>query len=123
MSIAFSALLLLLLLGFSFHAHGSRAFGFVVDRHSITKDSDEKLNSDARVSTPFSMPNDVTRAENVKQGDDPTVEIESDDHNLDGDDEVVDSVRWRVPHRKKGEPEPWFNLDYLPPKMHPPAHN
>lgn len=82
---------------------------------------DKKFNPDARVSTPIPMPNDATRAHNVKQGDDPTVEIESDDHDLDG--ESVDSVRWQMPHRKKGEPEPRFNLDYLPPKTHPPSHN
>lgn len=30
---------------------------------------------------------------------------------------------WRVPHRKRGEHNPGFNLDYAPPKTHPPAHN
>ncbi|KAL2511464.1 Uncharacterized protein Adt_17064 [Abeliophyllum distichum] len=33
------------------------------------------------------------------------------------------SVSWRVPHKKRGEEEPGFNLDYLPPKTHPPSHN
>ncbi|XP_051144324.1 root meristem growth factor 10 [Andrographis paniculata] len=38
--------------------------------------------------------------------------------------ESVDSVvSWQVPHKKRGEQEPGFNLDYLPPKTHPPTHN
>ncbi|OMP00643.1 hypothetical protein COLO4_12495 [Corchorus olitorius] len=35
----------------------------------------------------------------------------------------VVSVSWRVPHRKRGEKHPGFNLDYSPPKTHPPSHN
>ncbi|XWS32363.1 hypothetical protein CRYUN_Cryun23aG0153100 [Craigia yunnanensis] len=35
----------------------------------------------------------------------------------------VVSVSWRVPHRKHGEKHPGFNLDYSPPKTHPPSHN
>lgn len=38
-------------------------------------------------------------------------------------DQSVASVSWRVPHKKRGDPEPGFNLDYLPPKTHPPVHN
>ncbi|XVF33532.1 hypothetical protein REPUB_Repub17cG0176800 [Reevesia pubescens] len=33
------------------------------------------------------------------------------------------SVSWRVPHRKRGKKHPGFNLDYSPPKTHPPSHN
>lgn len=33
------------------------------------------------------------------------------------------SVSWRVPHKKRGEHQPGFNLDYSPPKTHPPHHN
>uniref|UniRef100_A0A7N0TL57 Uncharacterized protein n=1 Tax=Kalanchoe fedtschenkoi TaxID=63787 RepID=A0A7N0TL57_KALFE len=32
-------------------------------------------------------------------------------------------VSYRVPHRKRGEQQPGFNLDYSPPKVHPPHHN
>lgn len=32
-------------------------------------------------------------------------------------------VSWKVPHKKGGQPQPGFNLDYLPPKTHPPVHN
>ncbi|PON47295.1 hypothetical protein PanWU01x14_245440 [Parasponia andersonii] len=35
----------------------------------------------------------------------------------------VVSVSWRVPHKKCGEKQPGFNLDYSPPKTHPPSHN
>ncbi|CAK8575116.1 unnamed protein product [Lathyrus sativus] len=34
------------------------------------------------------------------------------------------STSWRVPHKKKhSEKHPGFNLDYSPPKTHPPSHN
>ncbi|KAI5391536.1 hypothetical protein KIW84_076375 [Lathyrus oleraceus] len=33
-------------------------------------------------------------------------------------------ISWRVPHKKKhSEKHPGFNLDYSPPKTHPPSHN
>ncbi|CAL5381463.1 unnamed protein product [Camellia sinensis] len=32
-------------------------------------------------------------------------------------------VSWHLPHKKQGEPQPGFNLDYEPPKTHPPVHN
>ncbi|GMI99077.1 hypothetical protein HRI_003577000 [Hibiscus trionum] len=40
-----------------------------------------------------------------------------------GTSKAVVSVSWRVPHRKHGEKHPGFNLDYSPPKTHPPSHN
>ncbi|KAK7339361.1 hypothetical protein VNO77_20022 [Canavalia gladiata] len=33
------------------------------------------------------------------------------------------SVSWRVPHKKPRKKDPGFNLDYSPPKTHPPSHN
>ncbi|XP_061996001.1 root meristem growth factor 10 [Rosa rugosa] len=34
------------------------------------------------------------------------------------------SVSWRVPRNKRGiQKQPGFNLDYSPPKTHPPSHN
>ncbi|KAK7256607.1 hypothetical protein RIF29_30061 [Crotalaria pallida] len=33
------------------------------------------------------------------------------------------SVSWRMPHKKPREKNPGFNLDYAPPKTHPPSHN
>lgn len=58
-----------------------------------------------------------------------SVEAKSDDEqkNLEvmkDDDGVINgSDLWRVPHRKRGHKEAGFNLDYLPPKTHPPVHN
>ncbi|KAE8715231.1 Ubiquitin-like superfamily protein isoform 1 [Hibiscus syriacus] len=40
-----------------------------------------------------------------------------------GTSKAVVSVSWLVPHRKHGEKHPGFNLDYSPPKTHPPSHN
>lgn len=37
--------------------------------------------------------------------------------------ETLASVSWRVPRKKRGEKQPGFNLDYSPPKTHPPSHN
>lgn len=39
-----------------------------------------------------------------------------------GDESLV-SVSFRVPHKKPSEKQPGFNLDYAPPKIHPPHHN
>lgn len=37
---------------------------------------------------------------------------------------LVSVSNWRVPHHKKrGYKNPGFNLDYSPPKTHPPSHN
>ena len=34
------------------------------------------------------------------------------------------SVSWRLPRKKRGiQKQPGFNLDYSPPKTHPPSHN
>lgn len=32
-------------------------------------------------------------------------------------------VTWKLPQKKRGEKQPGFNLDYAPPKTHPPTHN
>ncbi|KAK1307347.1 hypothetical protein QJS10_CPA10g00871 [Acorus calamus] len=33
------------------------------------------------------------------------------------------TVPWRVPHVRHREQQPGFNVDYDPPKTHPPSHN
>ena len=33
------------------------------------------------------------------------------------------SVSWRVPHKKRGEKQPVFDMDYSQPKKHPPSPN
>lgn len=35
----------------------------------------------------------------------------------------VKELTWKVPEKKMGEKQPGFNLDYSPPKTHPPSHN
>ncbi|CAI9764607.1 unnamed protein product [Fraxinus pennsylvanica] len=40
-----------------------------------------------------------------------------------GDTQTDQSMSWRMPHKKRGQKDPGFNLDYLPPKTHPPVHN
>ncbi|KAK8487299.1 hypothetical protein V6N13_093430 [Hibiscus sabdariffa] len=52
-----------------------------------------------------------------------TVEDEKSISGAIGTRKPVVSVSWRVPHRKHGEKFPGFNLDYSPPKTHPPSHN
>ncbi|KAF8379248.1 hypothetical protein HHK36_028680 [Tetracentron sinense] len=37
--------------------------------------------------------------------------------------ESLVSVSWPVPHDKGRDHDPGFNLDYAPPKTHPPSHN
>ena len=37
--------------------------------------------------------------------------------------ESLVSVSWLVPRKKPGQKNPGFNLDYSPPKTHPPSHN
>lgn len=37
--------------------------------------------------------------------------------------ESLVSVSWPVPQKNRGEKHPGFNLDYSPPKTHPPSHN
>ncbi|XP_040993700.1 uncharacterized protein LOC121240345 [Juglans microcarpa x Juglans regia] len=37
--------------------------------------------------------------------------------------ESLESVSWHVPHKKRSGKDPGFNLDYSPPKTHPPSHN
>ncbi|GAA0152980.1 hypothetical protein LIER_43201 [Lithospermum erythrorhizon] len=37
--------------------------------------------------------------------------------------ETLVSVPWKLPHKKKGKRQPWIDLDYSPPKTHPPVHN
>ncbi|KAL3536997.1 hypothetical protein ACH5RR_000363 [Cinchona calisaya] len=37
--------------------------------------------------------------------------------------ESLATVSWKLPHRKRGEQQPGFNLDYAPPETHPPVNN
>ncbi|KAL3516957.1 hypothetical protein ACH5RR_023859 [Cinchona calisaya] len=48
-------------------------------------------------------------------------QVKDDDHVAQN--ESLAKVSWKLPHRKRGEQQPGFNLDYAPPKIHPPVHN
>ncbi|KAL7121109.1 hypothetical protein ACP275_02G162100 [Erythranthe tilingii] len=109
-------LLLLVLQCFSFHACNARSFA-VVRNETITKKNENKLNIPARVSTEGSrFKNGEAGRKNIQAKGNIPVEVSSVATR-------VASVSWTVPHKKRGEQEPGFNLDYLPPKTHPPVHN
>ncbi|KAL9175970.1 hypothetical protein ABFS82_02G147500 [Erythranthe guttata] len=111
--------LLLVLQCFSFHACNARSFA-VVRNETITKKNEDKLNIPARVSTKSSKEDSRFEKDeagkNIQAKGNIPVEVSS------GATRVA-SVSWTVPHKKRGEQEPGFNLDYLPPKTHPPVHN
>ncbi|CAK9159374.1 unnamed protein product [Ilex paraguariensis] len=77
--------------------------------------NDSKL-KESRVDNHIDNP--ATPKANPKDLKDPRVKI------LDAaQTESLATVSWRVPHRKRREKQPGFNLDYSPPKTHPPVHN
>ncbi|EYU31959.1 hypothetical protein MIMGU_mgv11b017236mg, partial [Erythranthe guttata] len=82
--------------------------------------NEDKLNIPARVSTKSSKEDSRFEKDeagkNIQAKGNIPVEVSS------GATRVA-SVSWTVPHKKRGEQEPGFNLDYLPPKTHPPVHN
>ncbi|KAI3444722.1 hypothetical protein Pfo_001387 [Paulownia fortunei] len=145
MSIISSLVIVLLFLSFQY-ACNARSFGVVHKetakklQPSISK-KNEKLNP-ARVSIQpdrkSSIPNATKDAKEESRFEKEKVNNESDEPgkhiqpkgnpvNISGTtqtgSESLASVSWKVPHKKRGEQEPGFNLDYLPPKTHPPVHN
>ncbi|KAL3616510.1 hypothetical protein CASFOL_039900 [Castilleja foliolosa] len=134
--------LVMVLLCISSHLYkcNARSFGVLhkdveeKTRPLFTKDNDEKLHP-SRVSTQpeekSSMPNGTKDAKEKNINEKEKMMINSDPSILDESAKVLDTtkgdsrsyVSWRVPHKKRGEQEPGFNLDYLPPKTHPPEHN
>lgn len=73
--------------------------------------------------------NQGKRAQKLEEEKD---EVKDDDHKsppkVGTDDHAVQTeslatVSWKLPHRKRGEQQPGFNLDYDPPRTHPPVHN
>ncbi|KAL0464624.1 UNVERIFIED_CONTAM: hypothetical protein Slati_0350000 [Sesamum latifolium] len=137
MSILVSCLVLVVLC-FSLNACHGRSLGVVKDekaaagkefQHSVTKKND-KVES-ARVSIQpgemkSSLPDaskNAMRFEEIKvtsESNEPGKWIQAKRQSTAHNES---SQSWRVPHKKRGEQEPGFNLDYLPPKTHPPVHN
>ncbi|KAG8391621.1 hypothetical protein BUALT_Bualt01G0206400 [Buddleja alternifolia] len=118
---------------FSFHPCNARSFGVIHKeleeefQNSISK-KNERLNQ-VRVSEQpdmkSAMPNASTSAKIGSKFGEKSVKRESNEPGKHIDQAKGDQVKvsWRVPHKRKGEQEPGFNLDYLPPKTHPPVHN
>ncbi|KAL0379694.1 UNVERIFIED_CONTAM: hypothetical protein Sangu_0033700 [Sesamum angustifolium] len=142
MSIVLSYLVLVLLC-FSFNACNGRSLGVVKDekaaaakefQHSVTK-KNHKVES-ARVSIqPGEMKSSLRDAsknamkfEEIKvksESNEPGKRIQAKGEGTTQNEssQATYHVSWRVPHKKRGEQEPGFNFDYLPPKTHPPVHN
>ncbi|GMN44693.1 hypothetical protein TIFTF001_013892 [Ficus carica] len=149
MSITNSCLLLLFLLCLSLHACNSRRLGSIANTPQVKKslffikDDEGKTGVDEiRVSevkhsrslskergddnTPVKTKIEEKGTENLKDG-----KASRDISKRGGKGSAVASattkshvsVSWRVPHKKRGEKQPGFNLDYSPPKTHPPSHN
>ncbi|XP_050204162.1 root meristem growth factor 10 [Mercurialis annua] len=121
--------LLLFLLCILLHACNARTFPASdnndLDKklHISIKNGDQNKVSVAENLTENSQSNEVgaadeTDSDSIQESNEPK---ESSDAVLK--ESAVVSVSWRVPHNKRGEQHPGFNLDYSPPKTHPPSHN
>mgnify|MGYP004709725949 CR=1 FL=1 len=73
--------------------------------------------------------NQGRKAQKLAEKKDEVKDGDHDEKMKDGDDdhaaqtESMATVSWMLPHRKREEPQPGFNLDYDPPQTHPPVHN
>ncbi|KAK9273603.1 hypothetical protein L1049_018413 [Liquidambar formosana] len=93
-------------------------------KHSVSEGHRELTSADS--ATEGSRPIDIAqKPKNLK-----AIRNESKGHHPKGkisgavQSESFVSVSWHVPHDKKqGESQPGFNIDYSPPKTHPPSHN
>ncbi|CAA0842689.1 Unknown protein [Striga hermonthica] len=146
MSKIFSCFLVVLLCS-SFHTFRARNFQRLhkdaeqMSRLSTSKNNDRTTNITTRVSTQSEEKSSIANAtrdakEKIKTTIDRTKSSSSVDHgkHIEAKGEAMKisgtsrkkpraQVTWRVPHEKRGEKEPGFNLDYLPPKTHPGIHN
>ncbi|KAJ8748986.1 hypothetical protein K2173_013425 [Erythroxylum novogranatense] len=62
-------------------------------------------------------------AQNLKEKEDHVTSTEKPKGTGTISKESLGSVSWRIPHNTRREKHPGFNLDYSPPKVHPPSHN
>ncbi|KAL0347680.1 UNVERIFIED_CONTAM: hypothetical protein Scaly_1784000 [Sesamum calycinum] len=137
--------LLLLILCFSFHACNARILRAAVSSDltkefqcSSSKKNEEKLNPGSSSSTKPDGKNLVRDAprrvlmevDKMNGGYDHAAGNRHFKGKSDrvkgsegGESESLSSVSRRAAHRKSGGKEPGFNLDYLPPRTHPPVHN
>jgi hypothetical protein len=103
--------------------------------------SDEKMGSDkisalSKVQASLSKQNGVAKIEDVAEilsnestqkrketrTNEKTSKVEGKTPDAVQTESLV-SVSWHVPHKEHSEKNPGFNLDYSPPKTHPPSHN
>ncbi|CAI9769369.1 unnamed protein product [Fraxinus pennsylvanica] len=126
--------LVLVLLCFSFHGCYARSFGVMNEeptkRFLFSTKNDEKFNFNP---TRVSVGSDTKSSSTTPIDEKALKEKKVDEHNfktstkkrviVPGDTETDQSASWRMPHKKSGQKDPGFNLDYLPPKTHPPVHN
>ncbi|KAL0429052.1 UNVERIFIED_CONTAM: hypothetical protein Sradi_0531200 [Sesamum radiatum] len=142
MSILVSCLVLVLLC-FSLNACNGRSLGVAKDekaaaakefQHSVTKKNDKVESArvsiqpgDMKSSLPHASKN-AMRIEEIKvktESKEPgkLIQAKGEGNTQNESSQATDHVSWRVPHKKRGGQEPGFNMDYLPPKTHPPVHN
>ncbi|CAA3032728.1 Hypothetical predicted protein [Olea europaea subsp. europaea] len=124
--------LVLVLLCFSLNGCNARSFGVInkepTKRFLFSTKNDDKFNP-ASVSIESDMKSSSTAPKDEKALKEKKVE----EYNfktstkkrviVSGDTQTDQSVSRRMPHKKIGQKDPGCNLDYLPPKTHPPVHN
>ncbi|KAL6569356.1 hypothetical protein OROMI_013870 [Orobanche minor] len=115
MSTVLWSLVLVVLLCFSCNARTSRVLHQKNDRKlnpgRVSSKEKMMINSTDQSSEPGK--NHEAKRDSIKKSSDTSK-----------DDESLSYVSWKVPHKKRGgEQETEFDLDYLPPRTHPPSHN
>ncbi|KAF2315384.1 hypothetical protein P3X46_014630 [Hevea brasiliensis] len=120
--------LLLLLLCLPLHARSARRLASA-DQNLLKKFHISNQNDEKKVSVaPMESSSSNERAKAAKEESIPETRSlmseENAKHSGSTKKESLVSVPWRVPHNKHGaKKHPGFNLDYSPPKTHPPSHN
>ncbi|KAF5744297.1 hypothetical protein HS088_TW08G00897 [Tripterygium wilfordii] len=133
-------LLLVLLLSLSLHVCCARKLGPLNNKKlekksyassNINKNEDVEKGFDYKISPTSKMEtfssNDYDDEVKATKLSDNHEEIMKEPYSKllkDQDDEKrSSSSSWRVPHQRSRDKLPGFNVDYSPPKTHPPSHN
>lgn len=97
--------------------------GFVQSDHE--KMGSDKISALSKVQAFFSKQNVDSTTKNGKETktNQKTSKVEGKTSPDAVQTESLVSVSWHVPHKEHNEKNPGFNLDYSPPKTHPPSHN
>ncbi|KAL3027061.1 hypothetical protein AAZX31_03G028300 [Glycine max] len=136
-----TAYLLLLFLGISLHACYARHlsplnkkleeksyFSIKSDEKNGLDSSPKQLNEAGHNKTETRLVGDSVKPRNQRSTNHHRVVQKATDANASGGGALqksLVSVSWRVPHnnKKPRQKHPGFDLDYSPPKTHPPHHN